>query len=152
MTKILASPIFLKQLQLIHTEILSVSSRLQMSCVACLFFLLHSVCVQCSYSGLFIIVFIPGSHLLALCFKWVGMRSVCCFKEKILECDISFSNPTGEIQPVGMELPNLPYPQSHLPESSWSQDHMGKGEMNSQRGSQVAGDKRSQTSSQSTVG
>jgi len=59
------------------------------------------------------------------------MHSMCCFEEQIflqdLECDISFPNPTGKIQPVGMQLPSLPYPQSCLPESSFNQDHMGKG-------------------------
>ncbi|KAM6268794.1 uncharacterized protein LJ264_004812 isoform 2-T2 [Porphyrio hochstetteri] len=49
----------------------------------------------------------------------------------------------SKIQPLEMQLPNLPYPWSHVPESSLSKDYVGREEMmDSWRCSQVAGDKK----------
>lgn len=144
MAKILASPIFPKQLQLIHTETFTGSRRFQMSCVACFSFyfipfvsqLFWDIC-NCFHSW-----FLSTSSVFQVSGKefYVLLWIKDFFQN--LECDISFSKSTGEIQFAGMQHSNLPHPWNHLHKSSVGQDHKG-GMRNSWRGSQVARDKRS---------
>lgn len=151
MAKILASPVFLKQLQFIHAETLTGSRRFQMSCVACFF------------SRFITFVSQPFWDICNWFHSWfpstgsvfqVGGKEFCVLfwiKDffQNLECDISFSKSSGKTQCVGMQQSSLPYPWNHLHKSSLSHDREG-GMRNSWRGSQVARDKRSWMSYQPT--